>query len=157
MGDFGGGTGRLFDSEQTATGWSRRFTRVWKGQALAIHNEVDRELSRSRRYGGEVSVAWVEIESITSRSALIEWRQFCARAAASLREWDTCWMHEDGLFLLLPHTSREAAVRVTGRLLAMLDEIGIESQASTAVFPSDAPTTDGLIAQLSHSIREQSA
>jgi hypothetical protein len=157
MGDLGGGTGRLFESERTATGWSRRFSRAWKGQALAIRNEIDRELSRSRRYGGEVSVAWIEIESIATARALLEWRQFCARAAASLREWDTCWMHEDGLLLLFPHTSRESADRVTSRLVAMLDEIGIESQFGTVAFPSDAPTTDGLLLHLTNSISEHTA
>jgi hypothetical protein len=157
MGDFGGGTGRLFDSELTATGWSRRFDRAWKGQSLAIRAELDRELSRSRRYGGEVSVAWVEVEPITSSPALVDWRQFCGRVAASLREWDTCWIHQDGLFLLLPQTSRDAAERVTARVLTMLSEVGITSQVRTAVFPSDAPTTDGLLGQLADSLAEHTA
>lgn len=136
-------------------GYSTRLSRrVLLGDGdtgYSVRVEIDREIGRSRRYGGRVSLCWIEIDT-PAPSGVVP-----TELAAALREWDKSWTFDNDALILMPHTDAAGADAALDRLLALAGSDRIQIETRVATFPDDAPTANALISRLFESPIERSA
>lgn len=112
-----------------------------------VQARLDDELGRARRYGGSVSAISVQAVSRNGGDDA-SWQHFTSTLTESLRTFDTCWAQSDRIVVVLPHTDLTARSHVIERILRQADSERVEIEVSAATFPTDAPTSDALLASL---------
>ncbi len=116
-------------------------------QIAYFEERVGQELYRSRRYNVETSIIFIRIPAISRRAA----RSLYTYVSTQLRAIDTAGILGTGDYVIcLPHTPRERANVVAGRIRAFLDEYG--PQIGVASFGEDGKDFSGLISTAEASI-----
>ena len=141
MGETGGGHGRLLLGSAT-TETNRRSSN--NGWAHLLRAEVEREIARSRRYGGAVTIARLEFPGLADTDI----QDIRTHVNNVLRQWDTCFTEGSALYALLPETSAESAWMAARRVLGVASLKDADARVTVVTFPTDAPTVDGLFALL---------
>lgn len=113
--------------------------------------EIEREVGRSRRYGGAVTLCLVEFEGTIASEA--PWKD----VATVLREWDRSWAADRSGLILLPNTDANGARVALDRIFSIAEASDLSARVRIATFPDDAPTVDGLVSHLIETRMERSA
>jgi hypothetical protein len=115
--------------------------------------EFHRELSRSRRYERRfvlIRVSFTEPggngSAPASRSNARASAERLRRVGAFLRSVDRAWAAEDGIYVLLPETSREMGSAFLARMRQVAPEVLPVRSVTLAAFPEDGLTSGALLA-----------
>lgn len=106
----------------------------------AMHEEIHRELYRSRRYGR--SFALLRIAPPTDRGI----DEQAPRLAAFLRLIDRAWTTDHETWLLLPETGTDEALSLLDRIRVDAPRLFAGRSVGLAIFPETALTLAGLLA-----------
>lgn len=104
-----------------------------------------REIDRSRRHERPLALAAASLPDDARASGLLAETVVLARGR--MRSIDLLWYDGSGLWLLMPESRREGALRCIGRVT---EAAPLTKSAAwrLVVFPDDAPTVGALIAKL---------
>jgi hypothetical protein len=102
--------------------------------------EFHRELARARRFDRPFATIRVPLDEPIDDGRLVAVRN---ELAANARRIDRIWIDDSDLLVLLPETSRDAAVAVMDRITALLP--AMETRPTLAIFPDQGITSGVLI------------
>ena len=110
------------------------------GIRAAMHEEIHREMYRSRRYGRSIALLLISPPPD---------RRDDTRApdlGTFVRLIDRAWTTEGHMWLLLPETGEDDALRLLDRIRADAPILLVGRSVGLAVFPETALTLEGLLA-----------
>ncbi len=102
--------------------------------------EFHRELARARRFDRPFATIRVPLDQPIDDARLVAIRN---ELAANARRIDRIWIDDNDLLVLLPETSRDAAIAVMDRITALLPSMA--TVPTLAVFPDQGITSGVLI------------
>jgi hypothetical protein len=118
----------VVEADKTARGWA----------------QFAREMDRSRRHERPLAVSTFVVD--LSRTAVRRGELLLA-VASVVRTLDVVWADGPHIFLAMPETERDAAVRALTRVARIVNPTSANDWR-LAIFPDDALTADGLIERL---------
>ena len=105
-----------------------------------MHEEIHREIYRSRRYGRSIALLGIAPPAVHARDTR------GPRLSTFLRLIDRTWTMDGRTWLLLPETGVDDALRLVDRIRASAPLALTGRSIGLAIFPETALTLEGLLA-----------
>jgi hypothetical protein len=145
----------MLDLFASSSDGRRAFSRQEGSLTDSIRDAVDYEISRTRRYGGSLSLLAV-VPGPEQLSLDGQWTRFTTALADSMREIDRCWVKENAMVVLLPAAGVDGRSHVTRRIADIAEHHEVQVQVSSCTFPDELSTSHAMLAGLLHLSRGDS-
>jgi hypothetical protein len=127
---------------------------------LGSFEDLERELSRSRRFGRPFVLA--RVQRSRASNAAEGWReQTLALLTSLIRSVDRVWSSGDDVYLLLPESDRAAGAAALARMRGPVSRVLTDEEVDGIIFavfaPDECPTRQALLSALHQRVRGATA
>lgn len=137
----------MLDLFARSSAQSRAFSRHEGSLTDSVREAVDYEISRTRRYGGSLSLLAV-VPGPAQVSLDSQWTRLTEALADSMREVDRCWVGENLMVVLLPAAGLNGRSHVTRRIVGIAERQEVQIQVSSFTFPDELSSSHEMLAGL---------